>query len=96
MNMIHPKPDHLAYLLILGAKQYIYRCRCMKMSMDLNTFVREFEHLQIVEWYTAKMKNRITKHYKKWKPLLGTILVDEQTGLVDDNYVNGYKLNISV
>ena len=57
-------------------------------SPDLKSFILEFELLQAVELYFAKMKNRVKKYYAKWRPLMGDIIENFEAGLVNNYIMN--------
>ena len=65
-NTIHENPYDLANFLILAGKQYLYACRCMNKKVEIKTLNKEFERLQQVELYNAKISGKTKKHYKKW------------------------------
>ena len=68
-NTVHPVRTHIVNMMVLLAKQHIYRCRCFKVESNANTFFRQLNMIYMYKAYYAKMKNVNFKHIKKWKPL---------------------------
>ena len=67
--MVHPVKSHITNMLILLAKQHIYRYRCLKEEPDIRVFTKQVRMIYSYETYYAKMNKKISKHNKKWKRL---------------------------
>ena len=68
-NLVYPVPTHLCNMIVLTAKQYIYRTRCMERQLNLNDIISIVKSLHSFELYYAKSQGKINKHCKKWKAL---------------------------
>lgn len=89
-NEVYPKPSHIINLIVLVAKQYIYRQRCFKNKPIARVFIREFEQIYKMEFKIACEENRLRRHYEKWsriKPELETNLLELDNQPFIDQYV---------
>ena len=66
LNLVHPVPNHVANFIILVGKQYLYRCRCIKESINFFTFENLIHKCQMYEKSEAQKQNKYPKHCKKW------------------------------
>ena len=65
-NRIVKKKDHVANLICLITKQYIYRQRCMSGSVVLNVLKEQIRSVESIEKYIAIKNGRSSKHALKW------------------------------
>ena len=56
----------LNHILIIG-KQIIYSSRLSKSKPLLSQFIVQLKHIERIEHYIAKRRDRISFHEKKWK-----------------------------
>lgn len=74
------KPANVINLLVTITKQYIYRCRCLKIPLSQNTLINEIEQVYKCELNLAIRKSRLRLHAIKWSCL-------KDLPLNDDNFV---------
>ena len=67
-NTLGGKDVPLANFLALVIKQYIYRKRCLKQSLNVTELRSEFVYLRNTEKYIAIKQKNYDKHLKKWYP----------------------------
>ena len=68
-SRVHKSKGHIANFLVLFAKQYIYKCKCLGKVPRALSMWKEFEFLQSVEMAIATKKHRLRKHCNKWGPI---------------------------
>ena len=84
------KPKHIVNLVILIAKQYIYRQRCRKKMLHMPEIKAKVLETKCTEKYIAIKNNCLEKHLLKWTQ------TEEQE--VDGNmsvYIQRYLANIT-
>ena len=57
-------------LLVILGKVYIYRCRNDNSKLDLYVFQEFLKHYISLEYFSAKKKNKMTRHLERWSVLL--------------------------
>lgn len=84
-NTVHPKPSHVINFVILITKQYIYRQRCTGGQLYTPLLIREIDNIQNTEFYIAKNKGKLKKHFIKWSQLHKNLIQtsDEITNEMD-------------
>ena len=58
--------SHIINFLVLVAKQYIYRQRCLKKSLVFQEWLGLIKRLEAIEKYIAVKNEKIKTHIKKW------------------------------
>ena len=66
MNTVHNNPSNIANFICLVVKQYIYRQRCHKKSLNVYEIESRILQLERLEKYIAIRNNKIKKHQIKW------------------------------
>lgn len=85
-NTVHPKTSSVINLIILIAKQYIYKCRCLQVQLSSQMLKMEIESVYKIEEAIARKTGRLRLHCAKWETLQDVSeLVD-----IDNNYVQSY------
>ena len=56
--------------VLLSFKQFIYKHRADRPSVNFETFLRYLMLIQKIEFKVAKDKERLEVHWKKWDTLL--------------------------
>ena len=65
-NMVHVNPRHVANLICLATKQYIYRQRCLGKDLSRLELKRIiFEHKNIEKYHSIKA-NKMSVYYNRW------------------------------
>lgn len=90
MNTVQNRKSHVINLLVIIAKQYIYRQRCLNSVLLVNQLICEIEHVYSIEYGIAKSKNRLLKHYTKWLPIKPELqeLIDEIQDQLESLQIN--------
>ena len=71
-NAVSSNPKSASNTVCLVAKQYVYRKRCQKLSLDVREFRREIEKCKSIEKYLAIKENNVHSRIKG--PFCGHIL----------------------
>ena len=66
-NNIVSKRNHIGNFICLLGKQYIYRQRCLKNSLDHVAFKNYINQIQCIEKFIAISNNKVNQHSKKWQ-----------------------------
>ena len=53
--------------LMLGAKFFIYRCKCSKSKPKMLEYFNELNINKKSEYTTAKRNKSLAEHYKNWR-----------------------------
>ena len=61
----------LANFVILLAKMYVYRCKCLNMAATPKGFHKYLDKVEELEKYNARLQNKLSKHHMKWAILYG-------------------------
>ena len=86
-NMIVPqKKTHVANLVCLIVKRYIYRERCLKREPQANMLFHIIRSIESIEKYIAIMNGKLHVHLAKWHP--------EPEVLQIRNYIEDYVNNV--
>ena len=93
-NKVYPRANHLADTIIIAAKQYIYRARCMSHSLDINEFIVEITNMYKYEFYYAKKQDKLRKHCKKWSPLFPDLNPQNGDNIIQDQVTGDYIDNL--
>ena len=72
-TVIENNASHVVNLLLLIAKQYIFRCKCMGNIPNYNQIKQEWRNHMKIELYNAKINGNIRKIKTKWEPVLTKI-----------------------
>ena len=67
------KPNNTAPFGLLVAKLYIYKCKLNIIHPNLRVFKAKIKTVYLVEKKIARRRNKLTKHFKKWKKLLAYV-----------------------
>ena len=81
-NLVHENKYHIVNFVTVFLKQYIYRCHCLGKKLNIRSFWTELEHFHNLEFANAIVENRVSKHYKKWSPILSLTPVESTTEFV--------------
>ena len=87
-NCLHEQRQHLVNMIVLIAKQYLYRSCYMGTKPLFKNLQNEIILIHRQELYYVKMKNKLDKHFKKWAPLYPEY--EENAG----NYADAFVLEI--
>ena len=77
-NRVTTRKYHVINFLVLVAKQFIYRCRCMKESVIFNVYRRYIKQIEAVEKYIAVKNGKLAMHHKKWAPFVTTLNISQE------------------
>lgn len=88
-NVVYPKPSHVINLIVLVAKQFIYRQRCQKKTPYAEVFLRELEQIYNIEFRIAYNTGKMRRHYKKWC-VIKQELTEKLDNFDEDNFINHY------
>ena len=55
-------------LIMLMAKHYIFRCRCLKVTPNFVCFSREVVQRAVIERHIWFMKDNLTMYFSLWSP----------------------------
>ena len=69
-NLVHLRRNFLPNFLVLYAKFYIFRCKCANTKPNVQELFKEFEEMYYIEYMNALYKQKLSKHYDKWSPIL--------------------------
>ena len=89
-NKIVPGKGHVANFICLLTKQFIYKQRCMGLSIDVPILKAHINRIENIEKYIAIKNGRVTRHNNKWK--LTTTPTNRDNSL--QLYVNEYIVNM--
>ena len=64
--MVHEDDYHVSNLIVLVAKQYMYRCRCLKLKLCIEEFKSEIGVIQLMEKEEVLRKNKVFLYNKRW------------------------------
>jgi len=70
LNNIENDPKHVINLVVLIAKQYIYKTRCLKTLPNIQELVKHVEEIDRIEKYLAVSQNRIQSFKRKWSTII--------------------------
>ena len=90
LNRVHPIPSHIVNMVVLLAKQYRYRTRCLGGNISSRALVGEVYNYHSYELYFAKTTGKLARHNKKWSPLINHVEASPQNIIVDE-YINDYE-----
>ena len=65
-NMVHTNKSNLSNMIVLLAKQHIYRTRCRKTRPIADIVIDTLYKIYSYKHYYAKQNCKITKHTNKW------------------------------
>ena len=68
-NRVHAKAAHVVNVLILIAKQLVYRYKCKKIKVDYTLFIHEVKMYEHIERYQAAKANKVVQHQIKWQEI---------------------------
>ena len=60
--------DRVLELIMLMAKHYIFRCRCLKVTPNFVCFSREVKQRAVIERHIWLMKDNLTMYFSLWSP----------------------------
>ena len=60
--------SHVANLICLITKQYIYSQKCLKKQLRIEGLRAKISNIQCIERYIAVKNNKVKYHQKKWCP----------------------------
>ena len=60
--------DRVLDLIVLMAKHYIFRCRCLKVTPLFVCFSREVKQRALIEKHIWLMKDNLTMYFSFWFP----------------------------
>ena len=71
LNTVHKSVKHVINMIVLVAKQYIYRVRCEKVAGKNSSLRHSYLRLEVkkireIEYGYAKERGLLRKHYAKW------------------------------
>ena len=66
-SQIVEKKGHVANLISLVFKQYIYRQKCLKDTVTFQAFMAHLRKIENIEKFIAVKNNRVAQHHAKWK-----------------------------
>lgn len=89
-NLVHPKSGHVVNFLVLITKQYIYRCRCLLITLEFSNLKKEIEAVRRIEYYIAKDKAKLQNHYSKWSQLYPELILSYEENTVQQQYIDMY------
>ena len=61
---------HIINFVNIMIKQFIYKNRCLNLSVNIGKFENELELLHNTELYIAKRENRLKAHIRRWSPIV--------------------------
>ena len=62
INQVYPHVFHVANTVLLLAKQFICRARCLKTKLSVTDFTAEVKKIYCFKYYYAKAKKKTIKH----------------------------------
>ena len=65
--------DRVLDLMMLMAKHYIFRCRCLKVTPNFVCFSREVKQRAVVEKHIWLIKDNLTMYFLLWSPYVPLI-----------------------
>ena len=65
-TVVGTKRNHVVNFLCLVTKQYIYRQRCLGLSLSFANLKAIFSHIHNVEKYVAIKNDKLSAHWAKW------------------------------
>ena len=86
MNSVAKPKNNVVNLLVLVAKQYIYRMRCMGGELNFYHLKAEIFKIENLEKFIAVKNNKIAIHNKKWHSKQG---INETCNL--QSYIQQYN-----
>ena len=69
-NMVMDNPKHVQNVIVLIAKQFIYKCRCSAQKPSIVNLWNVLKDFRTTELYNAKMKNKLNLHEIKWSNIV--------------------------
>ena len=70
LGNLNCNPYHIINFVVIFAKQYIYKNKCLGKVPALDVFQTELETIQKVELYKVKYNcKKLRNHVKKWSPI---------------------------
>ena len=83
-NTVHKKSNHIANVIVLIAKQYMYAAKCSKKEYNVIELERKIKQIQRYELYNAVANQKVEKHCEKW-------YTKEYNGSnLEERYINQY------
>ena len=73
LNEVHTKPGNIVNLLVLIAKQLIYRKKCKQEVVKYEDFIRETKLMMDIENHNARKNNKVALHHNKWAKLVNKL-----------------------
>ena len=61
-------PDKVLDLIMLMAKYYIFRCRCLKTIPNFTCFSKEVKQRAAIEKHAWALKGDLTAYFSLWSP----------------------------
>ena len=65
-NTVHDNPLHLANFVCLVTKQYLYKTKCLKRTLNKHNLLSELLYYENIEKYIAVKHNKLSVHNTKW------------------------------
>ena len=69
LGSVFSKPESVGNLIVLKAKQYVYKSRCLGNKLCINEFRGEIRSLENMEKFIAAKNNKLVKHLNKWSKM---------------------------
>ena len=91
-NKIAPRRLHIINFLCIVFKQFIYRQRCLKLSLSKYAFINYVNEIKNSEKYYAVKSNKFNIHQKKWNINCTESKINNNS---TDSFIEEYIKNMS-
>ena len=92
-NRLVEDPGHIKNFICLLCKQYIYRQRCKKATLNFQEFSRYVYNICSIEKFIATKNGRLGYHERKWNSSSVDAHCIESEIIERDNYVQQYIMS---
>ena len=70
LNGVHEKDAHILNFVLVVAKQYVYRCKCLNVLPNIYQYKKELRYLYDIDLFNARKMYRAHIVESKWNPII--------------------------
>ena len=69
LNETQPNPKHVINFIVLHAKQYLYKQRCLGKMPSLQSWLNDLLYIKKIELFNSKREMRLCQFKQYWNPI---------------------------
>lgn len=90
LNQVHCSFGHVVNAIVLIAKQYFYRTRCLSAMPVFEALYKEILSVKKMEYMLARDSGKLTLYYKKWSKLFPELKQSQIETQTQNAYIVNY------